>query len=157
AVLERARAAGLARVVAVATTASSSQACVDLADTHELVRATVGIQPNHVAQAARDDWDKVAALAARPGVVALAEPGLDRCGDYTRLAQQEDYFARPLALAGEGRFAVVIHCRQAEADTVRMLRDDFERHGPVRGMMHSFTGDLATAQACLAMGLYISF
>jgi TatD DNase family protein len=38
-----------------------------------------------------------------------------------------------------------------------MLRDDFERHGPVRGVIHSFTGDAATAEACVAMGLYISF
>jgi TatD DNase family protein len=52
---------------------------------------------------------------------------------------------------------VVIHCREAESDTVRMLREDFERHGPVRAVMHSFTGDQETAQACLAMGLYISF
>src|SRR5262249_21124164 len=53
--------------------------------------------------------------------------------------------------------AAVIHCRLAEADVVRMLRADFDRHGPVRGVMHSFTGDAATAQACLAMGLYLSF
>jgi TatD DNase family protein len=52
---------------------------------------------------------------------------------------------------------VVIHCREAEADVVRMLRADFDRHGPVRGVMHSFTGDLPTACACLAMGLYVSF
>jgi TatD DNase family protein len=52
---------------------------------------------------------------------------------------------------------VVIHCRDAEADVVRMLRADFDRHGPVRGVMHSFTGDAGTAQACLAMGLHVSF
>src|SRR5262249_51402640 len=46
---------------------------------------------------------------------------------------------------------------EAEADVLRMLRADFERHGPVHGVMHSFTGDAATAEACLAMGLYISF
>jgi TatD DNase family protein len=51
----------------------------------------------------------------------------------------------------------VIHCREAEADTLRMLRADFDRHGPIRAVMHSFTGDLATAEACLAMGLFISF
>jgi TatD DNase family protein len=52
---------------------------------------------------------------------------------------------------------VVIHCREAEADVVRMLRDEFDRHGPVRGVMHSFTGDRATADAYLAMGLHVSF
>jgi TatD DNase family protein len=157
AVLERARAAGVVRVVAVATTGPSSQACVDLAATHPSVAATVGIQPNYVAQAAADDWDKVAALARRPEVVGLGETGLDRYWDYTPFADQEEYFARHLALARQIGRAVVIHCRQAEADTVRMLRADFERHGPVRGVMHSFTGDQATLDACLAMGLSISF
>lgn len=157
AVLERAQAAGVTRVVAVATTASSSQTCVGLARAQPLLRATVGIQPNHVAEAAVDDWDKVAALARQPEVVGLGETGLDRYWDYAPFAQQEDYFARHLALARELKRAVVIHCRQAEADIVRMLRDDYERHGPVRAVMHSFTGDLATAEACLAMGLYISF
>ena len=52
---------------------------------------------------------------------------------------------------------MVIHCREAEADVVRMLRADYDKHGPVRAVMHSFTGDAETAQACLAMGLYLSF
>jgi TatD DNase family protein len=51
----------------------------------------------------------------------------------------------------------VIHCREAEADVLRMLREDFDRHGPLRAVMHSFTGDAATADACVAMGLHISF
>jgi TatD DNase family protein len=157
AVLDRAQAAGVVRVVTVATTAPSSQTVVDLAARHALLRATVGIQPNHVAQAAPTDWDQVMALARRPEVVGVGETGLDRYWDYTPFDRQEDYFARHLKLARAVLRAVVIHCRQAEADTVRMLRDDFERNGPVRGVMHSFTGDLATAQACLAMGLYISF
>src|SRR5207244_1088565 len=71
--------------------------------------------------------------------------------------QQEDYFARHLELARKRDLPVVIHCREAEADVVRMVRADYEKHGPVRGVMHSFTGDLDTAQACLAMGLFISF
>jgi TatD DNase family protein len=157
AVLDRARTAGVVRVVAVATTGTSSLACVQLAAKHVFLRATVGIQPNHVAQRAKDDWDQVVALASRAEVVALGETGLDRYWDYTPFPEQEDYFARHLALARQLNRAVVIHCRQAEADVVRMLRADFERLGPVRGVMHSFTGDLVTAQACLAMGLYISF
>jgi TatD DNase family protein len=156
-VLERARTSGVARIVAVATTGPSSRVCVALAEKYDILRATVGIQPNHVAQAAPGDWDTVVALAGRPEVVGLGETGLDRYWDYTPFAQQEDYFARHLALSRERQRAVVIHCREAEADTVRMLRADFEHHGPVRGVMHSFTADLASAQACLAMGLYISF
>jgi TatD DNase family protein len=157
AVLERAAAAGVRRVVTIATTAASSAACVALAERHPMLAATVGIQPNHVAQAETDAWDRVAAAVKHARVVAVGETGLDRYWDYTPFAQQEEYFARHLELARQHGLAVVIHCRQAEADVVRMLRTDYERHGPVRGVMHSFTGDLATAEACLAMGLYISF
>jgi TatD DNase family protein len=156
-VLRRAAEAGVCRVVTVATTAPSSAATVALAAQHPMLVATVGIQPNHVAEAAPDAWDQVLSLVARAGVVAIGETGLDRHWDYTPFAQQEDYFARHLELARRHSLAVVIHCRKAEADAVRMLRADYDRHGPVRGVMHSFTGDVATAEACLAMGLHISF
>jgi TatD DNase family protein len=155
--LARAQAASVVRVVAIATTASSSAACIRLAQAYPLLAATVGIQPNHVAEAAPDAWDQVEQLSTRPEVVALGETGLDRYWDYTPFAQQEDSFARHLILARQLAKPVVIHCREAEADVLRMLREDFDRHGPVRGVMHSFTGDLTTAQSCLAMGLYISF
>ncbi len=157
AVLARAADAGLERIVVVATTALDSPRCVQLAALHPMLRATVGIQPNHVAEATATAWDEVVALSQRPEVVALGETGLDRYWDRTPFAQQEDYFARHLDLARKLDRAVVIHCREAEADTVRMLRADFDKHGPVRAVMHSFTGDLATAEACLQMGLHISF
>lgn len=157
AVLERAEKAGLERIVVVATTAVDSPRCVALAARHPLLRATVGIQPNHVAEASPTAWDEVVARANDPAVVALGETGLDRYWDYTPFAQQEDYFARHLELARKLNRAVVIHCREAEDDVVRMLRTDFDKHGPLRAVMHSFTGDLATARACLDMGLFISF
>jgi TatD DNase family protein len=157
AVLERAGQAGVSTIITIATTARSNATCVALADAHTILRATVGIQPNHVAEAGPEDWDQVVRLATRPKVVALGETGLDRHWDFTPFPLQEDYFARHLELARKLKLPVVIHCREAEADVVRMLRADFEKHGPVRGVMHSFTGDLATSEACVAMGLYISF
>jgi TatD DNase family protein len=119
--------------------------------------ATVGIQPNHVAQENPTAWDDVVSLAEQNRVAALGETGLDRYWDYTPFAQQEEFFARHLALARQRNLPVVIHCREAETDVLRMLREDYEKHGPVHGVMHSFTGTPITAQACLAMGLYISF
>ncbi len=156
-VLERAAQAGIVRIVTIATTAPSSSECVALAKRFPMLSATVGIQPNHVAEAASDVWDRVVELVHNPEVVALGETGLDRHWDFTPFHQQEDYFARHLELARKHSLPVVIHCREAEADVLDMLREDFNRHGPVRGVRHSFTGDLATARTCLAMGLYISF
>jgi TatD DNase family protein len=158
AVLDRAAAAGVERVVAVGIDAPSNRATVELARRFPLAVAAVGIQPNHAAEAGPGDWDEVVRLAgAGPPVVAVGETGLDRYWDRTPFPVQEDYFARHLGLARRLALPVVIHCRDAEADVVRVLRDEFDRRGPVRGVMHSFTGDRATAEACLAMGLHVSF
>jgi TatD DNase family protein len=156
-VLERAESAGISRIVTIATTAASSHATVTLAKTHKVLIATVGIQPNNVAQAQPDDWDRVQRLVDDPAVHGVGETGLDRYWDYTPFAQQEDYFGRHLTLARRHDLSVVIHCRQAEADVVRMLTADFNQNGPIRGVMHSFTGDWPTAEACMQMGLFISF
>ncbi len=158
AVLERAAAAGVGRVVCVGIDRDTSAASLDIARRFPAaVVAAVGLQPNHVAEAAAGDWDEVVRLAADPRAAALGETGLDRYWDRAPFPQQEDYFARHLDLSRRTGKPVVIHCREAEADVVRVLRADFDRHGPVRGVMHSFTGDAATAEACLAMGLYVSF
>lgn len=156
-VVARAMSAGVERVIVIGTTAPTSERACQLAVSHATLSAAVGIQPNHVAQAQPTDWDTVVGMVGRPGVVALGETGLDRYWDYAPFPLQEDYFDRHLELSRRTNLPVVIHCRQAEGDVVRMLKDDYERHGEVRGVMHSFTGDWATAEACLGMGLYVSF
>jgi TatD DNase family protein len=156
-VIERAVAAGVGRIITIATTTTSSLACILLTAAHPRLRATVGIQPNNLAQPGQLIWDAIVQLAETPSIVGIGETGLDRHWDYTPFPLQEDFFARHLELARKKSLPVVIHCREAEADVVRMLRADFDKHGPVKAVMHSFTGDQATAEACLAMGLYISF
>lgn len=157
AVLERARSAGVAQIVAVATMAASSAASVSLAAAHSHVFATVGIHPNHAAEAAPTAWEEVVSLAARKEVVGVGETGLDRHWHDTPFPLQEDYFARHLELSRRTNKPVVIHCREAEADVLRMLRADFEQNGPIRGVMHSFVCDAAMAEGCMAMGLFLSF
>jgi len=156
-VVARAQAAGLERVVTIGTDAAASRTNIEIAGRFPLLRAAVGIQPNHVAEAQPGDWDVILELVNRPECVAVGETGLDRYWDRAPFALQEDYFARHLALGRQTGKPVVIHCREAGADVVRMLRAEFDARGPVAGVMHSFTGDAATAKACLEMGLYISF
>src|SRR6266545_811593 len=156
-VLERAAAAGLERVVCLGIDLESSLASVEIANTYPLVVAAVGIQPNHAAEAKPGDWDAVVRLAENePRVVAIGETGLDRYWDRTPFAVQEDYFSRHIELARRLNKPFAIHCREAEADVVKALREQSAK-GPLRAVMHSFSGDLATAKECLEMGLYISF
>ena len=157
AVLQRAQAAGIESIIAIATTAPSSATCVALAARHSAVFATVGIHPNNIMEAAPNAWDEVLALVKRERVVGIGETGLDRHWDNTPFPVQEEYFVRHLELARLHNLPVVIHCREAEVDVLRLLRAQFDQHGPIRGVMHSFVGDAAMAETCRAMGLYLSF
>jgi len=156
AVIARAQQAGVETIVCVGVAAASSRAAVLLAEKHPEIRAAVGIQPNSCAQIAADEWEQIVALVAHPAVVALGETGLDRFWDYAPFALQQAYFARHLQLAQHRDLPVIIHCRDAQADVLAMLRDAVAR-GPLRGVLHAFSGDAAMADECLQLGLYVSF
>ncbi|MBN2579836.1 MAG: TatD family hydrolase [Pirellulales bacterium] len=156
AVVERARAAGVEKILCVGTSAASSAEAVRLADQFDAVRAAVGIHPNSAAEASADDWRRIEELLAHPRVVALGETGLDCYRDYTPWDVQEAFFERHLRLAQEHDLPVVIHCRDAAAETLVLLQAAADR-GPFRGVLHAFSGDPAFAGQCLALGLYVSF
>jgi TatD DNase family protein len=154
--IERARAANLEGIVAVGCTADCSDKCLALAEQYDLVHAAVGIQPNYCAEAVEGDWDRIVALANRPGVVAIGETGLDRHWDYTPFDVQQDYFDRHMRLARERKMPFIVHMRDCDDDIMAMLREA-SRAGPLPGIMHSFTGDAAMAAECVELGLHISF
>ncbi len=156
AVIARSAAAGVEAVVCVGTTLESSRAAVRLAETHPEIYAAVGIHPNSCAEAARDDWDQIAALVEHPRVVALGETGLDRYWDFAPLDLQIDYFRRHLQLGRQCGLPVIIHCREAAADLIPLLQLAAAA-GPLRALLHAFSGDVAMAAKCLELGLSISF
>jgi len=156
AVLGRAREAGIEAIICPAIGAASSEAVVRLAISSPGVFAAVGIQPNYCGEARPGDWDRVVALAGEPRVVAVGETGLDRHWDFTPIAAQQDYFDRHLRLAEERDLPFIIHCREAEADVLAMLREAALRR-PLRGVLHAFSGDCAFGEACVELGLHISF
>lgn len=155
-VLARAREAGVVAVNAIGTDAESSRACVALAGSYPAVHAVVGIQPNDVADADDAAWDAIVALAEQRSVVALGETGLDRYWDHTPFEQQQDYFDRHLRLAQQTGLPVVVHMRECEAEVLAMLREARQR-GPVRGVMHSYTGGAAGAAEAIDLGMHVSF
>ena len=155
-VLERAAEAGISHLVAVGIGAASSGQCVELANKHPQISAAVVIQPNYCAEAIPGDWERIVALAVQPHVVAIGETGLDRHWDFSPFAMQQDYFDRHLRLATQTDLPFIVHTRKSDADVLEMLREA-RRRGPLRGVMHSFTGNEATAEECVELGLYISF
>jgi TatD DNase family protein len=155
-VVARAQSAGLEAIVTIGTTAASSVEAVEIARAHPMVHAAVGIQPNYVSQAAPGDWETIERLATQPKVVAIGETGLDRYWDYAPFDLQTEYFARHLDLSRRLSLPFIVHCREAERDVVAQLRSAAAA-GPLAGVMHSFSGDFETAQACIELGLFISF
>lgn len=155
-VLNRATAAGVERTIAIGVTAESSRNCIELARTYQGVDAAIGIQPNDVAEAGPQDWQSILNLSEDPLVVALGETGLDRYWDHTPFDLQQDYFDRHLRLSQESGLPFIVHMRECEQDILVMLREARKR-GPLRGVMHSFTGTAAGAAECIELGLQISF
>jgi TatD DNase family protein len=157
AVVDRAAQAGVQRMICIATDAASAIRGVEYAQRFEAVFASVGIHPNYGHEVKAGDWERILELVQQPRVVAIGETGLDRHWDYTPFPVQQDYFRKHLSLSRQSALPLVIHCREAEADMLPMLQADFDAHGPLRGVMHSFSGDQAFATACLKLGLYLSF
>lgn len=154
-VIVRAREAGVADVLCPGVSAASSAAVVALAEQYGLL-AAVGIHPNSTHEAAPGDWDQIAEMVGRPCVVALGETGLDRYWDYAPLSLQQEYLDRHLRLAQQHDLPVILHCRDAQDDLLPMLRAAIAR-GPIRGVVHAFSGDGAFAAECLSLGLHIGF
>lgn len=154
--LTRAYAASVQHMIVVGFTVDSSRRAIELAQQHPRLSAVVGIQPNYALEARPADWDTIVELAQDPTVVGIGETGLDRYWKTVPLELQADYFQRHLRLSQETGLPFVVHCRDAEDDVVAELRKAAV-HGPLNGVMHSFTGSLPTAQACWELGLHISF
>ena len=160
-VIARAEEAGVETIICVGVSAASSEAVVRLAEQYPAIKAAVGIQPNHSAEASEDDWRRVCQLAEHTEVVALGETGLDTYWDFAPLDVQQDYFDRHLRLSQERGLPVVVHCRNCNGrdcgDAVVAMLAEVAARGPLGGLIHSFSGDRAMADACLKLGLHISF
>jgi TatD DNase family protein len=154
AVVERARAAGVTRILVPGTDLESSARAVKLAAEVEEVRGAVGVHPHEA-----KTWDAAAertlrGLAGQAGVAAIGEIGLDYHRMYSPREAQREAFRSQLDLAGELRLPVIVHIREALDDTLEALSEwsaDAHGHSP-RGVLHAFGGDGAGAAWAMAHG-----
>ena len=154
AMLERARASGVRRMLTIGTDVETSRASIALAAREADVWATVGVHPHDAAEADVAVLEEIEQLAAEPRVVAIGEIGLDYFRNLSPREDQHRVFRALLRIARRTRKPVVVHCRDAHEDTLAILAE--ERVGDVRGIMHCFSGDVAVARRCLDLGLVIS-
>lgn len=156
-VIERARNAGVQRMVAVGGGGpiEESEKSAEIAALHDFIRSTAGIHP-HDARAYDDEIEaRIEKLLARPEVVAVGETGLDYFYDNSPRPEQREALARHVALARKHDLPIVLHCRSAEEDMREVL--DSEAPGELRGVVHCFTGELDDAKWYLDKGLTVSF
>ena len=153
AIVDRARAAGVEWVVCVGTDLTTSLAAVALAHHRDDVFATVGLHP-HDAVHLGDQWPDLRALATDSRVVAIGEAGLDHHYEHSPADDQAEAFRAHIGLAHELDRALVIHTREAWAETFAIL--DGEGF-PRRAIFHCFTGGPDEAAECVARGAYLSF
>lgn len=154
--IQRARDARVTRMVVIGVSHGTSAECARIAGEHEGVFAAVGIQPNYAHEVAAGDWDAILAMLEKPDVIALGETGLDRYWDDCPFDIQQDYFDRHLRASQELDVPFIVHMRECGEDVLVMLQEARKR-GPLRGIMHSFTGDKELMLACVELGMHISF
>ncbi|MFM7591630.1 MAG: TatD family hydrolase [Isosphaeraceae bacterium] len=149
------RAENVRWIVSAATCASDATRLAEIVAESDTVRAAVGIHPNDTHLAANGDWETIVRLASEAkNVVAIGETGLDRYWKDSPFDIQTDYFLRHLELAETLNLPVVIHCRDAMTDILKLLED---RGRPVRGTLHCFTGSIEDAQRLMQIGLHLGF
>jgi len=157
AVVDRARAAGVERIVAVGLWRAPGDFgnALDLARSRPGVfAATAGIHPHDCARVPEADWERSARLAADPAVVAVGETGLDYHYDLSPREVQRESFRRSIQIARAAGKPLVVHVREADLDCAALLRE--EGIPAAGGVMHCFTGDWAAARTYLDLGLHIS-
>jgi TatD DNase family protein len=159
-VIERAWQAGLGAVITVGVgeNLNEIEAAVSLAGEHEAIFATVGVHP-HDAQKIEAGWySRIKELAHHPKVVGIGETGLDYHYMHSPKPTQRQAFERFLRTGRETGLPVVIHTREADEETIEVLREAREEGGePLCGVVHCFSGDYPLARQVLDLGLHISF
>jgi len=157
-VLERARAAGVVRILVPGWDRASSEAALALASRHsDLLDAAVGIHPHYAAAASPPDWEAIERMAADPAARAVGEIGLDFYRNLSPPAVQRDGFARQLDLAARVHKPVIVHDREAHDDVTASLMDHAPRGPDVPGILHAYSGNAEMATALAAAGYLISF
>jgi TatD DNase family protein len=157
AVLARARDAGVRAMMTIGTGGGPPdlEAAVRLAEKHDTVYATVGVHPHDASKADAATPDRLAALLSHPKVLALGEIGLDYHYNNSPQEIQREVFMNQLKLASRAGVPIVIHTREAWADTFSLLEQHW--NPKAGGIMHCFSGGPNEANRCLAMGFHLSF
>ncbi|MCH8093220.1 MAG: TatD family hydrolase [Chloroflexi bacterium] len=155
-ILERARAAGVGRLVIPGIDLETSRRAVEIAEDMAGIYASVGVHPHEAASYSASVRDDLHQLAQSASVVAIGEIGLDYYRDLTPHDQQMEALVDQLRLAGELKLPVIIHNREAQEELYPVLLEWAPTvPGPNKGVLHAYSGTRANAEAAVSSGFFI--
>ncbi|HEX8231030.1 MAG TPA: TatD family hydrolase [Chloroflexia bacterium] len=149
----RAREKGLVGIVSIGFEPEGWASTLQLADRYEMVFPALGVHPNSADQTFEATLADLESLCRRHQIVGLGETGLDYYREYVTHEQQRESFRAHLDLARQLDLPVIVHNRDAHTDILDILKRDGHA---TRGVMHSFSGDVAYAEECMALDYMIS-
>lgn len=155
AVLARAREAGVGGFLSISTRQREWDQVIATAERESDVWASVGIHPHEADGHADLGEAALLAAAAHPKVIAIGETGLDYYYDHSDRETQKALFRRHISVARETGLPIIIHTRDAEADTAAILTEEMEQ-GEFPALIHCFTASADFARIVLDLGLTIS-
>jgi TatD DNase family protein len=156
AVVARARAAGIKRLVTISTRVRKMDGLLAIADRFEDVFCSVGTHPHHAHEELDISTAELVALTKHAKIVAVGEAGLDYFYDNSPREAQAQGLRAHIAAARETGLPLVIHSRDADEDMARILEEEMGK-GAFPAVLHCFTGSRALAMKAIALGLYVSF
>jgi TatD DNase family protein len=156
AIVTRAQAAGIARIVTISTRIKRHAEVLAIAERFPDVYCSVGTHPHNAHEELDITVDELIGRTRHPKVVAIGEAGLDYHYDLSPRAAQTQGFRNHIAAARATGLPLVIHSRDADADMARMLEEETGK-GAFPAVLHCFTGGRDLAQRAIALGLFISF
>ncbi len=154
-VMQRARAAGVGRVLAIGTKQAEWAEVQALADQEADVFCTIGIHPHEAEKHPDLGLTELLNAAQHRRTIGIGETGLDYFYDHSPCDQQQAHFRTHIVAARETGLPLIVHTRDAEEDTLRIMREEMEQ-GTYTGVIHCFTASKAFADEAIAIGFYIS-
>ena len=147
---------GVGAIANMGATMQGAKDSVELAKKYPFAYAAVGIHPDHAKDLNEEEFTILQTLAAEEKVVAIGEIGLDYYWDSTEREGQKYWFKRQLALAEEQKLPVVIHSREAAADTLDIMKEAYESSGKtLTGVIHCFSYGVEMAREYVKMGFFL--
>ena len=153
--VNRAHACGVSHFLCVACTPAEYKEMKDLTAPFTEVYKACGVHPLNLDEAKNWSEDELKDCLKDKGIVGVGETGLDYHYALETRKEQLDSFARQIAIANEVKLPLIIHAREAHADTVSLMKSENARD--VGGVMHCFCDEISMARECLDLGFYISF